>query len=110
MRYRNDNDNRYRVNFMKTTEELMDKFTVNEFISYLKENAELEDETHEYIDGAIVKCKAYDLKEESSKLHKEFLVTEDGRVFYWLSLLQKVELVDSEENTLQNISITEGEV
>ena len=43
-----------------------------------------------------VKCRAYDLTEENSKLHKEFLVTEDGRVFYWRTLLDKIELVDDE--------------
>ena len=98
MKYRNSDDNRYRVRFMKSTEELMDQLTVKEFISYLEEKAEFEDYTVEYIDGRCVNCKAYDLKEESSNLHKEFLVTEDGRVFYWLSLVQKVELEDKEEN------------
>lgn len=49
------------------------------------------------IDKKCVKCRAYDLTEENSKLHKEFLVTEDGRVFYWRSLISKIELVDAEE-------------
>ena len=40
MRYKEDNDNRYRVNFMRATEELMDAITVESFISYLEENAE----------------------------------------------------------------------
>ena len=76
----------------------MDTMTVKEFVSYLDENAELEDDAdYEYIDGKVVKCKVYDLKETNSSLHKEFLVTEDERLFYWLSLLQKVELVDCEE-------------
>lgn len=75
----------------------MDQLTVKEFISYLEENAEFEDYTVEYIDKKCVKCRAYDLTEENSKLHKEFLVTEDGRVFYWRSLISKVELVDAEE-------------
>lgn len=97
MRYKEDNDNRYRVNFMRATEELMDALTVESFISYLEENAEFEDYTVEYIDGKCVKCRAYDLTEENSKLHKEFLVTEDGRVFYWRSLIRKIELVDTEE-------------
>lgn len=97
MRYKEDNDNRYRVNFMRATEELMDALTVESFISYLEENAEFEDYTVEYIDGKCVKCRAYDLTEENSKLHKEFLVTEDGRVFYWRTLLDKIELVDTEE-------------
>lgn len=35
MRYKEDNDNRYRVNFMRATEELMDALTVESFISYL---------------------------------------------------------------------------
>lgn len=96
MRYKEDNNNRYRVNFMRATEELMDAFTVESFISYLEENAEFEDYTVEYIDGKCVKCRAYDLTEENSKLHKEFLVTEDGRVFYWRTLLDKIELVDDE--------------
>lgn len=96
MRYKNSDDNRYRVQFMRSTEELMDQLTVKEFISYLEENAEFEDYTVEYIDKKCVKCRAYDLTEENSKLHKEFLVTEDGRVFYWRTLLDKIELVDDE--------------
>lgn len=96
MKYKNSDDNRYRVNFMRATEELMDALTVESFISYLEENAEFEDYTVEYIDGKCVKCRAYDLTEENSKLHKEFLVTEDGRVFYWRTLLDKIELVDDE--------------
>lgn len=97
MRYKNSDDNRYRVQFMRSTEELMDQLTVKEFISYLEENAEFEDYTVEYIDKKCVKCRAYDLTEDNSKLHKEFLVTEDGRVFYWRSLISKIELVDAEE-------------
>lgn len=97
MRYKNSDDNRYRVQFMRSTEELMDQLTVKEFISYLEENAEFEDYTVEYIDKKCVKCRAYDLTEENSKLHKEFLVTEDGRVFYWRSLISKIELVDAKE-------------
>ena len=96
MKYKNSDDNRYRVQFMRSTEELMDQLTVKEFISYLEENAEFEDYTVEYIDGKCVKCRAYDLTEENSKLHKEFLVTEDGRVFYWRSLISRIELVDDE--------------
>lgn len=97
MEYKNVQDNRYRTRFRRSTEVLMDKLTVREFISYLEEKAEFEDTTHEYIDGKVVECKAYDLKEENSNLHKEFLVTSDGRVFYWRSLMKKIELIDAEE-------------
>ena len=124
MKFKNDDDSRYFVNFMVATEKLIKQFTVKEFISYLEENAEFEDETNEYIDGRvvickayelkeenstlykeflltedgrIVICKAYELKEENSTLYKEFLVTEDGRVFYRRTLLDKIELVDNKE-------------
>ena len=97
MKLKNENDNRYRVRFMRDTEEIIDRLTVKEFIEYLEQNAEFEDNTVEYIDNKCVNCKAYDLKESNSNLHKEFLVTEDGRVFYWLSLINKIELVDKEE-------------
>lgn len=95
MRFKNDNDNRYRVNFMRATETLIDKTTVAEFIEHLENNAELEDErTYIYIDGKIIWCKDYVLK-EADKLHKEFLVSEDGsRLFYALSVLESAELVD----------------
>lgn len=72
MRYKNEDANRYRVNFMIATEKLMDKLTVREFISYLEE--------------------------KNSNLHKEFLVTSDGRVFYWRTLMDKIELIDEEES------------
>lgn len=96
MKFKKDNDSRYIVKFMRATERLIGQLTVKEFIAYLAENAEFEGETYEYIDGHLAKCKAYDLTEENSKLHKEFLVTKDGRVFYWLSLREKVELVDED--------------
>lgn len=93
MKYKNDDDNRYRVNFMKSTEEIIDRLTVKEFISYLEENAVFEDNIVMYIDKKCVNCKAYDFTEEASKLHKEFLVTQDLRVFYWRTLNDKIELV-----------------
>ena len=95
MRYKNENDNRYRVDFMRDTEGLMDQLAVKDFISYLEENGEFED-TVENIDGKSVKCRAFNLTEKNSTLHKEFLVSDDGRVFYWHSLNIKVELVDNE--------------
>lgn len=45
MRFKDDNDNRYRVNFTRATEAHIDKMTVAEFIEYLENNAEFEDES-----------------------------------------------------------------
>lgn len=58
MRFKDDNDNRYRVNFTRATEAHIDKMTVAEFIEYLENNAEFEDEsTPIYIDGKTIWCK-----------------------------------------------------
>lgn len=95
MRFKDDNDNRYRVNFTRATEAHIDKMTVAEFIEYLENNAEREDEsTPIYIDGKTIWCKDYVLR-ETYKLHKEFLVSEDGsRLFYSISVIKRAELVD----------------
>ena len=45
MRFKNDDDNRYRVNFTRATEAHIDKMTVAEFIEYLENNAEREGES-----------------------------------------------------------------
>lgn len=95
MRFKDDNDNRYRVNFTRATEAHIDKMTVAEFIEYLENNAEFEDEsTPIYIDGKTIWCKDCVLK-ETYKLHKEFLISEDGsRLFYSISVIKRAELVD----------------
>lgn len=94
MRFKDDNDNRYRVNFTRATEAHIDKMTVAEFIEYLENNAEFEDEsTPIYIDGKTIWCKDCVLK-ETYKLRKEFLVSEDGsRLFYAISVTKRAELV-----------------
>lgn len=93
MKYKESKNNRYKVDFMRSTEMNMNKLSVKEFIHYLESYGVFEDYTVEYIDKHCVKCKAYDL-EENSNLHKEFLVTEDDRLFYWKSLNNRIELVD----------------
>ena len=103
MRYKYKDDNRYRVHFMRATEKLMNELSIKEFISYLEENAKFEDCVVECINGKCVNCKAYDLKEKDSNLHKEFLVTEDGRIFYCRSLYIKAELVDNNGNAEEKV-------
>lgn len=97
MKFKNDDDSRYFAKFMIATEKLIKQLTVKEFISYLEENAEFESEINEYTDGREVIYKAYELKEENSNLYKEFLITEDGRVFYWRTLFNKIEFIDNKE-------------
>ena len=103
MRFKDDNDNRYRVNFTRATEAHIDKMTVAEFIEYLENNAEREDEsTPIYIDGKTIWCKDYVLR-ETYKLRKEFLVSEDGsRLFYSISVIKRAELVDDSTEAAAN--------
>ncbi len=95
MKYRNDSDNRYRVNFMRDTEKLMDELTVLEFIEYLSDNAIFEGFTTESIDGKMVWCEVYELVENGGRV-KDFIVV-NSRVFYARTLNHKIELVDKEE-------------
>lgn len=97
MKFKNNDDSRYFVRFMPGTERLIKQLTVKEFIAYLEDNAVLEDEIYDCIDGKGVTCQVYNLKEENSKLHKEFLVTRDGRVFYFRTLNDKIEFEDEKE-------------
>ena len=93
MRFRHENDDKYIVNFMRSTQEIIENRTVKEFINYLKLNATLEDRIVEYINGKAIKCWIYDLKESNSRLHKNFIVTADNRLFYWRTVSDKIELI-----------------
>lgn len=104
MKFKNENDARYIVNFMRSTESIIKSLSTKEFIKYLDENAEFEDYTYEWIDGHTVKCKAY-IFNETENLNKEFLVTENGRVFYWLSLTNKIEFINDTEKESENKTI-----
>lgn len=84
------------VKFRVETEKLMKGMTVQEFIEYLHVHGELEDEDYDtmYIDKQFIKYRVYMLR-ESKDCRKEFAVTEDGRVFWLLSLIDKVELINN---------------
>lgn len=101
MKYKNEDDNRYRMRFMRTTEQLMDKLSVKAFIFYLETKAEFEDYAFIRVDGKQNRVAVYDLQEEGSTLHKSFAVTEDDRVFFLVSLNYRAELVDHEKNSAQ---------
>lgn len=85
------------VKFMVTTENLMKNMTVQEFIEYLQVHGELEEEDYDtmYLNKQFIRYRTWMLKEDNSNLRKEFAVTEDNRVFWLLSLSDKVELINS---------------
>lgn len=41
MRYKNEDDNKLRVNFMPSTEKIMDNLTIGDFISYLEKKRDI---------------------------------------------------------------------
>lgn len=92
MRFKNTCDIEYITDFMKSTEMLMRKMSVDEFIDFLQIQASLTDCIDEYINKKITICYVFILK-ESLYHQKAFLVTSDRRVFYWRTLSDKIELI-----------------
>ena len=104
MKFKEESSNKYRAQFKRATEALINEMTVDEFIEYLENNETLKIENCEHVNG-IKRCRVYSLK-ETDELYKIFLVTEDGRLFYYKSLLEKAELVD-EEKTDKKVTVKE---
>lgn len=79
MEYKNVQDNRYRTSFMRSTEALMDKLTVKEFIAYLEKNAEQGESTCEYVDGTVTDLKHTSWKKNAAIYARNSLrrLTED---------------------------------
>lgn len=98
MKFKNVDDSKYFVRFMRATEEKIKSMTCAEFILYLRDNAVDTDIDFICIDGKREKCFVYTIREEESTTEKDFIVTEDNRVFYYRSLNAKHELVDYENN------------
>lgn len=98
MKFKNVDDSKYFVRFMRVTEEKIKTMTCAEFISYLMHNAIDADNDFICVDGKQEKCVVYTIIEEQSTIQKDFIVTEDNRVFYYRSLNAKHELVDNEKN------------
>lgn len=98
MKFKNVDDSKYFVRFMRVTEEKIKTMTCAEFISYLMHNAIDVDTDFICVDGKQEKCVVYTIREEQSTIQKDFIVTENSRVFYYRSLNAKHELVDNEKN------------
>lgn len=102
MKFKNNDDSRYFTRFLRGTEKKIKDMTCIEFITYLKENAVDIDTDFICIDDERVKCSVYVIREEQSRIEKEFIVTEDNRVFYYRTLNAKHELVDDKKQELSS--------
>lgn len=81
--------------FMRSTEEIMKEMTRKQFIGFLEKNAEHLKEYDEEVGGR------YFHYYETETLRKEFIVTEDGRIFWWVSPNLKAELLDDEAEEIE---------
>lgn len=95
MRFKNVDDSKYFVKFMRVTKEKIKSMTCAEFISYLMYDAVDKNIDFICVDGKQEKCVVYTIREEQSTRQKDFFVTGDNRVFYYRSLNAKHELVDN---------------
>lgn len=102
MKFKNNDDSRYFTRFLRDTEKKIKDMTCIEFITYLKENAVDIDTDFICIDDEQVKCSVYVIREGQSRIEKEFIVTEDNRVFYYRTLNAKHELVDGKKQELSS--------
>ena len=102
MKFKNNDDSRYFTRFLRDTEKKIKDMTCIEFITYLNENAVDIDTDFIYIDDERVKCTVYVIREGQSRIEKEFVVTEDNRVFYYRTLNAKHELVDDKKQELSS--------
>lgn len=81
--------------FMRSTEAMMKEMTRKQFIEFLEKNAEHLKEYDEEVGGR------YFNYYETETLRKEFIVNEDGRIFWWVSPNLMAELLDDEVEEIE---------
>lgn len=94
MKFKDTKHDRYYVNFMRGTEQLLKGFSTKEFSVYLLSCQTYEGSDLMLIDHKLVQCKFF-LLTETQHLSKEFMVSKDGRIFYIRNLNEICELVDN---------------
>lgn len=90
------------VTMRKKTEDYMLSHSVSEMKTFIIQNSEIEEDEGEnamfipHGEHKFVKGKTYQMKGNDFQ-GDEFIITEEGRVFYALSLIENIEIVDAEE-------------
>lgn len=83
------------------TEEAIKSMSLAQLRGFILDNAEVEEdegeESHLMVDGRFIWGKTYEMTAEGF-WHDEFFISDDGRVFYLISLNRRVEIVDEEEH------------
>lgn len=87
------------VTMRKKTEDYMLSHSVSEMKTFIIQNSEIEEDEGEnamfipHGEHKFVKGKTYQMKGDDFQ-GDEFIITEDGRVFYALSLIENIEIID----------------
>lgn len=96
MKFKYDDDAVYFLRFSTALEKMLKYISCTDFIKYLKENAIETSVNLIRIDDKNFECTEYTIREENLKL-RDFMVTNDGRVFYHRYLGADHELVNSKK-------------
>lgn len=89
----------YQVRMRKATEDMMSTSTVEEFKNFILQNAVVEEDEDEVAtilpkgEEKFLHGKTYEMKGEELK-GDEFIITENGRIFFVVSLMENIEVVD----------------
>lgn len=83
MKFKRSEDNKSRVQFTKELNKLMDKFTIKEFVYYLTDHAALTfTDGQGYINNEPARFKVFLLADPDIGSIKDFVFTEDGKLYY----------------------------
>ena len=83
MKFKRSEDNKYRVQFTKELNKLMDKLTIKEFVYYLIDHAALTfTDCQGCINNEPSRFKVFLLADPDISLIKDFVFTEDGKLYY----------------------------
>lgn len=83
MKFKRSEDNKYRAQFTKELNKLMDKLTIKEFVYYLTDHAALTfTDGQGYINNEPARFKVFLLADPDISSIKDFVFTEDGKLYY----------------------------
>lgn len=95
MKFKRSEDNKQRAQFTKELNKLMDKLTIKEFVYYLTDHTALTfTDGQGYINNEPTRFKVFLLADTDISSIKDFVFTEDGKLYYCTENNELKQLVD----------------